>query len=505
MPSPVSPKVVPTEPVTTAMWRDVTDAGVRRRAVARAREVGAWLPRFRDLADPASLPAARVAALADVDPDSPHPGNLLRVHWWNDKSRKAQAKLPAYVELPRELTGVDARIVVLFGDRFPMIRAHKVLAAYACLVPRLVTGGFDPTHQRAIWPSTGNYCRGGVAISRILGCRGVAVLPTGMSAERFEWLSRWVADPADVVRTPGSESNVKEIYDECARLAKDDANVILNQFSEYANHVGHHSCTGAALAAVFEALPGTKRCAGFVSATGSAGTIAAGDALKERYGAKIVAGRGLEGPTPPPNGFCEHHAAGIGEQHVPLIPHLKNTDVIVGVSDRATNRLGLAFTRPAGHAYLAERRGVPAAILAQLPSFGYSGIANLLGAIRTARLLDLGREDVVMTVATDGAELYASDLDQRERAIAPIGYDQVHAAEAVGEHLTGCAPTQAQELRHEDRLRAFNLGYFTWVEQQGTPLAEFVARRDQAYWRGLRGNVAAWAVVIGEFNAELER
>ena len=92
--------------------------------------------------------------------------------------------------LPRELTGVDARIVVALGDRFPMIGAHKVLAAYGCLAPRLVTGQFDPTRQRAVWPSTGNYCRGGVAISRLLGCRGVAVLPEGMSRERFDWLEQ---------------------------------------------------------------------------------------------------------------------------------------------------------------------------------------------------------------------------------------------------------------------------------------------------------------------------
>ena len=97
--------------------------------------------------------------------------------------------------------------------------------------PRLVSGRFDPTRQRAVWPSTGNYCRGGVAISKIIGCRGVAVLPAGMSAERFEWLERWVAEPGDIVRTPGTESNVKEIYDACAELARDPANEIVNQFS----------------------------------------------------------------------------------------------------------------------------------------------------------------------------------------------------------------------------------------------------------------------------------
>src|SRR5207342_1954903 len=183
------------------------------------------------------------------------------------------------IEIPSALSGVEARIVVAFGSLFPMIRAHKVLAAYACLAPRLVSGRFDPAKQRAVWPSTGNYCRGGVAISRILGCRGVAVLPEGMSRERFDWLERWVGDPADIIRTPGTESNVKEIYDKCAELSGDPANVIVNQFSEFSNYLIHYHCTGRALACVFSDLerdePGLRLQA-FVSATGSAGTIGAG-------------------------------------------------------------------------------------------------------------------------------------------------------------------------------------------------------------------------------------
>ncbi len=162
--------------------------------------------------------------------------------------------MPEHVVLPRELTGVEAKIVVVLGDRFPLIGAHKVLAAYGCLVPLLVTGRFDPTRDRAVWPSTGNYCRGGVAISRLLGCRGVAVLPEGMSAERFDWLEQWVSEPDDVIRTPGTESNVKEIYDRCHELEADPENVILNQFAEFGNYVVHFHATGRALEQVFERL-----------------------------------------------------------------------------------------------------------------------------------------------------------------------------------------------------------------------------------------------------------
>ena len=205
------------------------------------------------LSDPSTIPAAIAERLRDVDPDAPHPLNLFRVHWFNDASRRGLSATPGAIELPPELTGSPARIVLALGERFPMIRAHKVLAAYGCLAPRVVTGQFDPTRHRAIWPSTGNYCRGGVAISRILGCRGVAVLPENMSQERFDWLDRWVAEPSDIIRTPGSESNVKEIYDACAALDRDPANIVFNQFCEYGNYLVHRLCTGAALERVFRA------------------------------------------------------------------------------------------------------------------------------------------------------------------------------------------------------------------------------------------------------------
>jgi len=249
----------------------------RRAAVESLRAAGVTLPRWSELADPARISSAVISDLKSVDPDEPDERNLWRVHWFNDASRTERVFVPGHVVLPQALTGVKAPIVVLLGRRFPMIGAHKVLAAYACLVPRLVTGQFDPRHDRAVWPSTGNYCRGGVAISRILGCRGVAVLPAGMSRERFEWLQEWVSDPADIIRTPGTESNVKEIYDKCAELARDKSNVILNQFSEFANYLIHYLCTGAALDRVFAHVKGRdpeRRLAAFVCATGSASACA---------------------------------------------------------------------------------------------------------------------------------------------------------------------------------------------------------------------------------------
>ena len=239
----------------------IVDQGVFDRTVGRFRDAEIVLPTFAELAEPGRIPHRIRRALADVPPDEAHPLNLFRVHWHNGPGRTGQVPVPVYAELPGELTGVDARIVVAIGDLFPMIRAHKVLAAYGCLAPRVITGQFDPTANRAIWPSTGNYCRGGVAISRLMQCRGVAVLPEGMSRERFAWLEEWVTDPGDIIRTPGTESNVKEIYDKCAELSQDPANVIFNQFAEFGNHLIHYACTGPALARVFESLRARTRAA----------------------------------------------------------------------------------------------------------------------------------------------------------------------------------------------------------------------------------------------------
>ncbi|HEY5701670.1 MAG TPA: pyridoxal-phosphate dependent enzyme, partial [Gammaproteobacteria bacterium] len=443
------------------------------------------------------------AILSSVDPDAPDPANLFRVHWYNDVTRKARVDLPGYLEIPSALTGVRARIVVALGRRFSLIGAHKVLAAYACLVPRLVTGAFDPARSRAIWPSTGNYCRGGVAISRILGCRGVAVLPAGMSAERFEWLRRWVAEPEDIVRTPGSESNVKEIYDECANLARDPANVILNQFCEFPNYLAHYFCTGRALSHVFsklsEGAPGLKLAA-FVAGTGSAGTLAAGDYLKEQHGTRIVAVEPLECPTMLYNGYGEHNIQGIGDKHLPLIHNVMNTDVIAAVPDGSCDLLNLMFNSAVGREYLTERRGIEPALAEGLAGLGLSGIANVLACIKTARRLNLSDDDVLITVATDGAELYVSERDKVLAEHYPEGFDMVSAAEVYGQHLLGVNDDHLLELNQRDRRRVFNLGYYTWVEQQGVSLEDFDARADQQFWRGLRDVVPVWDELIEEFN-----
>ncbi|MEM7166158.1 MAG: pyridoxal-5'-phosphate-dependent protein subunit beta [Planctomycetota bacterium] len=480
----------------------VVNEAVLERAIAHCRDRGVLLPTLAQLADPAAM-GPRGAA-GDVDPDAPDPANLFRVHWHNDASRRGIAEVPAHVVLPSSLTGVRAPIAVLLGDRFPMIHAHKVLAAYGCLVPRIVTGQFDPTAHRALWPSTGNYCRGGVAISRILGCRGVAILPTGMSRERFQWLDEWVEDPADIVRTPGSESNVKEIYDACEELDRDPQNVIFNQFCEFANHVVHRLCTGKAVERVAETVRRGQRnmkVRAFVSATGSAGTLAAGNHLKDVYGAKIVATEALECPTLLENGFGEHNIQGIGDKHVPLIHDAMNTDFVVAITDRATDQWSALLNSDTGQEYLRRVHDVPAEILAATTSFGFSGLANVLAAIKVAKHSDLGPDDLILTIATDGAALYPSELEKIGARDFPTGLDEAAAASVCEGHVLGADTDNMLELDDRQRRRIFNLGYFTWVEQRGVSLEDFVARRERKFWDDLAALPAAWDPLIESFNA----
>jgi len=484
----------------------VVDPASVANSVARFREQGIVLPTFAMLADPSTIARETTEG---VDKDAADPRNLFRVHWYNDLAG-GRVDVPDHVVLPSSLTGVESPIIVAFGDRFPMITAHKVLAAYACLAPRIVSGQFDPTRHRAIWPSTGNYARGGIAISRIMASRGVAILPAGMSQERFDWLDQWCANPAeDVIRTVGTESNVKEIYDACNALAKDPTNFVLNQFCEFGNHLGHYEVTGRALAHVFETVRVASgrdlRLAAFTSATGSAGTIAAGDRLKDEYGTKIVAVEALECPTMLENGFGEHNIQGIGDKHIPLIHNVTNTDVVVGISDRATDELDVLYNTPAGRAFLAQRKRVPDAVIDALAHFGFSSTCNVLAAIKTAKLLGLGPDDAIITIATDGGAMYPSERAKTISGRFGGEFTTVDAGEVFGEHLAHVTTESMIDCTERDRNRIFNLGYYTWVEQQGTPFELFEARRAQSFWRGLRHYLPVWDEMITEFNARVWR
>ena len=475
----------------------VVDHRTYAKAVAHMRSLGVPLPTFAELAEP-----SRAIGPAD-DPDALMPANLHRIHWYNGSDRRSRVDVPDNLLLTRQLTGVDTPILVLLGDRFPMIRAHKVLPAYACLVTRLVTGTFDPALDRAVWPSTGNFCRGGIAVSRALDCRGIAILPEGMSRERFEWLHARVSDPADVITTPGTESNVKEIYDACQELAEDPRNVILNQFRDFANYLVHFGVTGPAIerAIIDRQRRGevaTPRA--FVAASGSAGTLAAGDYLKERFGTATAAVESVECPTMLRNGFGEHNIQGIGDKHIPLIHNVLATDHVIGVSDAVTDRLNLLFNTDVGRAYLRDRRMVDDDSMAGLGSLGLSSLCNIVAAIKLVRSLGLGPDDLVITIATDGSTLYASEAEIAAARYFNGTFDELAAAEVFGEAILGAGTGDMLELTTVDRARIFNLGYFTWVEQRGVGLEDFETRRSPAFWRSIQASIDAWDAAITEVN-----
>ncbi len=504
------PGTTPSGP-NVGLSADVVDGDALARSIERFRAQSIRLPKFSELRNPSTIDPAIVAGLTTVSPDVPDARNLFRVHWYNstvgaDEFRVGPgiAPVPEHIELPSALTGVSARIVLAIGDSFPMINAHKVLAAYGCLAPRIVTGTFDPTVHRAIWPSTGNYARGGVAISRIMDSHGVAVLPAGMSQERFDWLERWTLDPStDVIRTPGTESNVKEIYDACAELSLDPVNVVINQFCEFSNYLVHRTVTGPALEAVYRHVtadrPGALR--GFVSATGSAGTIAAGDHLKAVFGTEIIAAEALECPTMLENGFGEHNIQGIGDKHIPLIHNVMNTDVVTAISDTVTDQLDVMFQTDAGRAYLRDEIGLDEAFVERLAHLGYSSICNMASAIAFAHLRGLGSDDVVISVATDGAALYDSGREPNLQRDFGGTFGATEAAATFERHLGDPGVHAILDLDDRGRRRIFNLGYFTWVEQQHLDVATFSARRSQDWWDAMVPVVDQWDLLIDRFNA----
>ena len=447
------------------------------------KKAGIRLPTISELCEPNQITEEIKTRLNSVDKNAIDPLNLFRVHWFNNRDHTEFLNVPEHVVLPPQFTGVSAKIIVNIGRLFPLINAHKVLAAYGCLLPRLLNGTFDYEHQKAVWPSTGNYCRGGVAISRILGLKSIAILPEGMSDERFAWLEKWVENKDDIIRTIGTESNVKEIYDACNLLKKNPNNDIINQFDEYYNYGIHRAVSGPSFEKSFLKVKGVSNLkpSFYVSASGSSGTLAAGDYLKDKYNTKIAVVEATECPTLLFNGFGEHNIQGIGDKHVPLIHNVYNTDFVVGVSDQATNGLNMIFNTEIGAKFLLNRKGFNQSFVKRLPEFGFSTIANIIASIKLAKYMKLGSEDAIITVATDGADLYLSELEKAKSEFSGV-YDETACAEMFGQHLKGVATDNMLELTQKEKERIFNLGYYTWVEQQGIDLVDFEKRRDQAFW-----------------------
>jgi cysteine synthase len=473
---------------------------VVKRTAKRCKARGIVIPTFQQMRHPETAPAAVQARLKTVGLWDVDPANLFRITWKNDPQSGLFGG-PNHLEIPSVITGVKARIIGMVGKFFPT-GAHKVGAAFACLVPRLVSGEFDPDHHKAVWPSTGNYCRGGAFDSAVLGCTAIAILPENMSQERFTWLAQI---GAEVIATPGCESNVKEIYDKCWELKADPRHVIFNQFEEFGNPVWHYQVTGPAIEEVFNAVktPGS-RLAGYVSATGSAGTLAAGDYLKSVHpGAKTVASEALQCPTLLMNGFGDHRIEGIGDKHVPWVHNVRNTDAVAAIDDEDCLRLLRLFNEPAGQAYLAEL-GVPPDTLAKLALLGISGICNLLAAIKAAKYWELGENDIVFTIFTDSVEMYRSRLGEQTAAHGP--FTAISAARAHTGSLERQGVDHFKELTFPEKKAIHNLKYYTWVEQQGKTYEEICAQWQPEYWTELFTREAAeFDRLIDQFNQEVAR
>ena len=474
----------------------------QKRAIARAKERNIIIPTLKQQKDPGLIPDKILDKLKHVGLWDVDPLNLFRITWHNEPVLQGGGFGDVnYIEFPKKLTGVEARIVAPIGKWFPT-GAHKVGAAFGCLVPRLVTGQFDPTTQKAVWPSTGNYCRGGAYDSTLLACDSIAILPEGMSSERFDWLA---SVSGEIIKTPGSESNVKEVYDKSFELKRENPEeiVILNQFEEIGNAIWHYVCTGQAIEEVVEMQrQEQQRFSGLFLTQGSAGTLGCADYLRKIYPRiKVGAGEALQCPTLLYNGYGAHRIEGIGDKHVPWIFNVKNMDLVAGIDDDACMRLLRLFNEPAGKEYL-ESQGVSNHIIDKLDLLGISSLANLVGAIKMAKYYEMDERDIVMSISTDSMELYQSRISELRDQQGK--YTEIQAALDFEVGLKNIAIDHILEMTYWDKKRIHNLKYFTWVEQLGKDVEELDRQwSDDSYWEEKYTSYRAWDNLIRKFNENL--
>ena len=468
--------------------------------IAKAKENNIIIPTFAQMENPDLIPEKIKAKLANTGLWDVDPVNLFRISWKNEAKEFGglYQSVPNYVEIPSVLSGVKCRILAMAGKWFPT-GCHKVGASFGCLAPRLVTGQFDATYHHAVWPSTGNYCRGGAFNSKLLACDSVAILPAEMSKERFEWLSKIAGQ---VIATPGCESNVKEIFDKTWELKADPTMMIFNQFEEMGNPLWHYNVTGNALADLFEAVkkPG-QRLAGACFTSGSAGTMSAGDRLKDLYPTmKLGVGEALQCPTILDNGFGGHRIEGIGDKHIPWIHNVKNTDMAIAIDDEDSQRLLRLFNTEDGKAYLKNELGLDDELIEKLTWLGISGIANVLCCIKMAKYYELTEDDVLCTVLTDSAVMYGSRIEELNEMHG--AYSVLEAAKDHALHMLGLKTDNLLELSYADRKRVHNLKYYTWVEQQARDVKDLNALwyDTKGTWDAVHAQADELDALINEFN-----
>jgi cysteine synthase len=473
---------------------------VLENTIKQCREQHIILPTYKQMRNPELIPDKIKDKLSNIGLWDLNSLNLFRITWKNEPTKFGGGFGKVnYIELPAALTGVKARIFVMIGKYFPT-GAHKVGATFGPLVEKLVTGRFDPTTQKALWPSTGNYCRGGAYDSYLLGCESIAVLPEGMSQERFDWLHKV---GAEVFATPGTESNVKEIYDKVKQLQAErgDNIVNLNQFEEIGNPLWHYAVTGPAMEEVYEYNKSeNSRFSGVFLTQGSAGTLGSTDYLREKFPSfKVCAGEALQCPTLLENGYGEHRIEGIGDKHVPWIHNIKNMDMVAGIDDNANIRLMRLFNEPAGKEFLVKELGISQDLVNQLALMGISSIANMMGLIKMAKYYEMDENDMLFTVATDSMEMYQSRLlEERQNQGEFTNRDAAVSYEA---DLMGLNIDHMIEMTYYEKKRMHNLKYFTWIEQQGKTVEELNAQwYDDTYWKSQYAKADEWDEKINEFN-----
>ena len=475
---------------------------VLERTVKRLRERNVIIPTYEEMKNPEKIPQKLKDELKNIGLWDLNSRNLFRITWKNEPVEFGGGFGDVnYVVLPQQFTGVDAKIIILLGKFFPT-GTHKVGATFGPLVEKLIKGSFDPTKHKALWPSTGNYCRGGAYDSYLLSCPSIAVLPEGMSEERFEWLSKV---NAEIYKTPGVESNVKEVFDKSAELKRKnpDEVIVLNQFEDFGNPIWHYAVTGSAIHEVYEKEKDSKQnLSGLFLTQGSAGTLGSGNYLRKYFPKmKIAAGEASQCPTLIYNGFGGHRIEGIGDKHVPWIFDVKNIDMVIDIDDAACMNLIRLFNEDIGKSFLLKQ-GIDTKFVEKLELFGISSVANILGSIKLAKYFEMTKNDIIFTVATDSMELYQSRI--KEMRGDNTAYSEVEAAIAFERYLMGINTDQMLELSYWDKKRLHNLKYFTWVEQQGKTAEELNDQwYDEEYWDKRLNSFQKWDVLIKEFNEKV--
>lgn len=442
-------------------------------------------PTFEEMLHPEKIDAnIRQRALKAMKTDPLDPINLFNINW-KDTNNKI-----CYFVMPKEMTGVDANIVVLYGKDFPT-ESHKVGAAYSLLMEKVIREEVDPFNNTLIWPSTGNYGIGGAWVGSRMGFDSIVLMPKMMSQERFDLIEKY---GGKIIRTPGCESNVKEIYDKSKELKKENPEKIrvLNQFEEFGNYRFHYYVTGNTMLELIEELYskgiGTGNVSAVISAMGSAGTIACGDRVKEvQPRCKIVGTEPIQCPALTNSGYGGHDIQGIGDKHVTWIHNVMNMDAIVAIDDMESKKGLQLLTDPVGMDYISSLGVSHDDVQMMSQIFGISGVCNLYSAIKVAKYYDMTEKDTLFTIATDNIGRYKSVMKELDNT-----YGKIDACESRVRHemfFKGVKTDWLLEATYALQKRWHNLKHSTWVEQQQKTVEELDCLMREEFWQEQRDKV----------------